>query len=351
MSDSSIYIIYADGKGNVTLSPRRGVGQVEPEYHRGENLTLLEGSGVTADRMVANVMCSNCERWDGGSTDFSSASGSWIYASRSGDPMESPDLDASIEEHNEDHAAFTWDYTSAKGGDSVNPFVAKQKTSGGSSSGNGGSNSGDGGVSSAPAPVSNPSQSGDSDDSSGTNTDMLVTAHGALAAITFLVLFPVGAALIRIPGMSVWFHAGVQIFSYCCFIAAAGIGIYLATTMDYLTKAHPVIGMVLLAVLFFQPMFGTLHHRAYKKQQGRTHVSYVHVWLGRLAVVLGMINGGLGIQLAGDVSMGYTIAYGVVAGVMGLVFVGIAVYGEMVASRRKATAYGEDGRRKERNGS
>jgi hypothetical protein len=319
MTGANIFVMYTDGNGNVTVSPRLGRGHFEPEHDRTANITVLEGSGVTRNRMVANVLCSNCERWNGGNTDFTSSSGSWIHASSSGSPIDSTDLNAEIEIH-QDQGAFTWDYSSAQGGANVNPFVTQ-----GRSSSNGGAAGGDQ-VSSAPSGSTN---TDDSDKSSSVSqTSMMVTAHGTLAAVAFLVLFPIGAVLLRIPALGVWVHAGVQIFAYLMFITAAGLGINLAVEYRRLSNHHAIIGMVLLGVLFFQPLGGLLHHRAYKAKQSRSGVSYAHIWLGRAAVILGMINGGLGIQLAGDVPQGYLIAYAVVAGVMGLLFIGTMIYGE-----------------------
>jgi len=338
MAGSNIFVIYADGQGNVTLSPRHGVGHFEPEHDRSANVTLLEGSGVSNGRMVANVLCTNCGQWQGGSTDFTASSGDWIRASLSGSALNSASATEKISQHS-DYGSFSWDYSSAQGGSSSNPFVARQGTSG---------STGVAPVSPAPTSSSGNSNSGGDSASSSTSaaskSDMIITAHGALAAITFLVLFPLGAALVRIPGVSVWAHAGVQILAYCCFIAAAGLGIWFAQSDNSLTEAHPTIGMVLLGVLFFQPLGGMLHHRAYKVEQSRTAVSYLHVWLGRLAVLLGIINGGLGIQLAGNVSRGYKIAYSVVAGVVGALFLGIIVYGEIQAKRRLVTGRRGDGK-------
>ena len=312
MTGANIFVIYEDGQGNVTLSPRHGAGEFEPEHDTTANVTLLEGSGVSNGKMVANVLCSNCERWSGGTTDFTGSSGDWIHASLPGDPLDSTQVDAEIDQH-QDHGSFTWDYTSAQGGTNVNPFLSR---------------SNNGSVSTPPSTTT--SGSGDSDsESTGSASDMLVEAHGSLAAIAFVVGFPIGTVLLRIPNMSIWVHAGVQIFSYLCFIAAAGLGIYIAKVQDQLMNHHPIIGIVLLAVLFFQPLFGVLHHQMFKRKQGRGVFSYLHIWEGRLAVLLGIINGGLGLQLAGDVGRWYTIVYGVFAGLMGLVFLGSVIYGEV----------------------
>lgn len=48
-----------------------------------------------------------------------------------------------------------------------------------------------------------------------------------------------------------------------------------------------------------QPIIGVVHHRGYKKTQSRSLFSYAHIWYGRSVMVLGIVNGGLGLQLAG----------------------------------------------------
>jgi sulfite exporter TauE/SafE len=73
-------------------------------------------------------------------------------------------------------------------------------------------------------------------------------------------------------------------------------------------------------VLFLlQPLGGLLHHRLYLQTGGRTPVSHLHIWLGRAALICGIINGGLGLKLSQNTTGG-EIAFGVVAGVMMLVY-------------------------------
>ncbi len=55
------------------------------------------------------------------------------------------------------------------------------------------------------------------------------TIHGILAALAFVVLFPVGSIFMRlIPGRAaVWFHALTQMIAFILFIAAVALGIQL----------------------------------------------------------------------------------------------------------------------------
>jgi hypothetical protein len=93
---------------------------------------------------------------------------------------------------------------------------------------------------------------------------------------------------------------------------------------------------VVFVVLLLQPFLGVLHHMLYKKYNSRTMWSYAHIWLGRGAITLGMINGGLGLQLADSMHMSSRpgiIAYGVIAGIMWLAWVAASIVGE----RRRKT--------------
>lgn len=59
----------------------------------------------------------------------------------------------------------------------------------------------------------------------------------------------------------------------------------------------------------------------------------MHLWLGRAAITLGIINGGLGLKLANDSPRAGFIAYGVIAGVVWLVWVTAIVLGEKRRAR------------------
>lgn len=93
---------------------------------------------------------------------------------------------------------------------------------------------------------------------------------------------------------------------------------------------HTVFGTVIVALFVLQPFLGLIHHNFYKKYQKRTGISHTHIWFGRIIMVLAIINGGLGLQLAAN-STGGEIAYGVIAGVVML------AYAIIVVVKRKET--------------
>ena len=106
----------------------------------------------------------------------------------------------------------------------------------------------------------------------------------------------------------------------------------------------------------------------YKRRHARTRWATAHVWFGRIVITLGIINGGLGLELSGNTKKG-EIAYGVVAGVVWLLWmtvvclkrnkdtkrgVGMGESGEKVfgghgrggpASSEEATSRRRDGRK------
>jgi hypothetical protein len=90
---------------------------------------------------------------------------------------------------------------------------------------------------------------------------------------------------------------------------------------------------VVFAALFFQPILGLIHHSQFKKLRRRQVWSHLHLWNGRIMIPLGIINGGLGLRMAGA-SNGIKTAYGAVAGVLGGLWLLVAIFSEV--RRRKA---------------
>ena len=89
--------------------------------------------------------------------------------------------------------------------------------------------------------------------------------------------------------------------------------------MQLHNNTHPILGTVIVAGLLLQPFLGFINHWNFRKTQGPTAWTHIHVWYGRILVLLGMINGGLGLKLAAN-STGGMIAYGVIAGVIGVTY-------------------------------
>lgn len=54
------------------------------------------------------------------------------------------------------------------------------------------------------------------------------TVHGILAAILFVGVLPLGAILVRVAKRHAWLHGVVQVVALAGYVAAAGLGIWLA---------------------------------------------------------------------------------------------------------------------------
>ncbi|KAG8530205.1 uncharacterized protein KY384_004705 [Bacidia gigantensis] len=156
-------------------------------------------------------------------------------------------------------------------------------------------------------------------------------AHGCLMALAFVIFYPLGGILVRLLHVkgTVWIHAGVQAFAYTLTIAGMGCGVYVTGPYGYnLDHKHTIIGLTVIAAFFIQPFFGVIHHAVFKKTGRRSFWSDIHVWFGRLVLTLGIINGGLGFDWAANTTGG-EIAYGVVAGVVWVGWIGVAVWSDV----------------------
>lgn len=249
-----------------------------------------------------------------------------------GQAVNSNDLSVSLQQHNQ-FGMMNLNLQSATGGSSTNPFlgvVASQTSSSNTGSGDSGSGSNGSGNSSG-------SSNSGSGSSGRSRSAMILMAHGILMSLAFAVLYPLGAIIIRLLHFKgvVWIHAGWMATTYLLVIAGMGLGVYIAVNEDLLDSAHAIIGLVVVGSLILQPVTGLLHHKLYKSRGGPNGATPVHVWWGRAIITLGIINGGLGLKLAANTRNG-EIAYGVVAGVMWIVWMAVAVFGTLRKGRGKS---------------
>ncbi|GJC80068.1 cellobiose dehydrogenase [Colletotrichum tofieldiae] len=56
MSNSNMFLMYTDGNGNVTVSPRTARGHNMPTLSQSTSLQLLAGSGIENGKMIANLL-------------------------------------------------------------------------------------------------------------------------------------------------------------------------------------------------------------------------------------------------------------------------------------------------------
>lgn len=302
MAGSNIFVVYTSGN-EVTVSPRSGVGQIQPLYNKDAQITILNGSGIHDGVITANVRCDTCIQWSGGSENVNSSSSSWIWAVKYGQPLSSTSTSEPIA-HHDDRGVVTVNMKQATGGNSENPFAKMVQTS----------------------------VSVGEEDPSFANIRNTInrkkTAHAALMVLVFVVMFPFFALGLHVfpSKWTVNIHGTFQLSSLVVSIAGLGVGISLAQEIELIDSYHAIIGMVVVAgLVLFQPALGILQHRYFRKTGEKGLFAYTHRWLGRTMIVLGVVNVGLGFRLAQG-PRGAIIATSVVAGVIAVFYISVVAW-------------------------
>lgn len=326
MQGSNIFVVYGNGNGNnVTVSPRLGGPHVEPLFNSQAQVSLLDGSGISNGTITANIRCDSCITWSGGKEDVKSSSTSWVWAVKYGKLIHSDSVSATITQHDLSGLASV-NLQAATGGNTDNPFST---TSSGSSASSASSNP------SSPQPVVTTSST--------QSTDRKRIAHAAIMIIVMVVLFPSFALGIHLlpSSLAVVLHAWLQVFTLALAITGFGLGISLSVNSYPITSSsyHQIIGIIVVSSLvLFQPAMGLLQHRYWRKKGQKGMFAYAHRWLGRTMIILGIVNAGLGFYFTGIGSSmapkGAVIAYGVVAGIVGVGY--ILTVGFLARRRRHA---------------
>lgn len=328
MAGANMLLMYSSSSSNVTISPRLGQGEFEPDYNPSAQITLLEGSGITSQgQMVANIRCDSCISWSGGSLDPTDTSSDWIYSIKEGSSVDSSDLSENLPQH-DTFGTFNLDLTKGTGGSSSNPFVAASSSSSPSSGGESSSpaantaSATESGSSPSPTSVSGPvtvpsgvSSGGTSSGTFSTPVDTTRAAHAAIMSAVFVVFFPLFALTLYLPTTKRvrYIHAPLQVISIILMLVGLGLGVKLGHSVEKLDGYHQIIGYILVAVLLgFQPAFGLYQHLYFHRTGGRSALGPVHQWLGRIAIIVGMVNGGLGFMQSGSVGSSYVPNYAVV---------------------------------------
>lgn len=261
MAGANVFVLYqsADGK-NVTLSKRHASGNYQPTVDSSIDATLLEGSGIIGGKMVANVRCSTCLSWDGGSISPTGTDTKWIWSVRKGTPIMSDDAGYNIVQHNF-YGDFNFDLTKAVDATgSQNPLYAASQHTGSSNSTTAGSGAG-------------ASTGATEGTSSATPSKSYSIAHGVLMSAAFLIIMPAGALLKRL-GFSKRSamvsnptsannrfrslpHAIVELFAVTEITVGLGLGLYVANKKDLLRdRAHTALGLVIFSFVILQALGG-----------------------------------------------------------------------------------------------
>lgn len=169
--------------------------------------------------------------------------------------------------------------------------------------------------------------------------NMILSAHAVFACFTFVIFLPLGGIAIRMIQTKICptlkLHIGLQIAAYVSYVIATGVGIWLALhgAPGAINKTHPVLGLFIFTLLPLQAIAGYWHHLTFVAKGTRSIGSYIHLWMGRLIISFGLLNGIFGFQMAGNASSGEAGACYFFGSVMWLAYIFCIWKGE---KRRKA---------------
>ncbi|KAI1389421.1 putative iron reductase domain protein [Hypoxylon trugodes] len=286
MAGALILLVYPSASGNnVTLSPRLGSGHTEPVYTPDIKIEALSGTGLNNDTYTFNGRCSSCRSWlDGsGKIDVKSTTQNMLYATGEDDNnLKSDSFEAPLKMHY-NYGTFTMDMVHATGPAGV-PIIDTAEDS------------------KLVATVQGLSKEG--------KKDVKAMMHAIIMVLTFVGLYPFGVFVLRLGSWVRW-HGINQAFAFVLTIIGSSLGFSISGTYNRSKKfntAHQVIGILIFIFIFAQFAIGFLNHRKFKQTQQKTKMAPIHVWMGRVIIIMGVINGFLGFPLAQSSQFNYVLA-------------------------------------------
>ena len=129
-------------------------------------------------------------------------------------------------------------------------------------------------------------------------------------------------------------HAPIQWIGFVMMVGGMALGIRIAHDLGYLSgpnHAHIIVGLLVTStIILVQPAMGILQHLHFKKTGRKSTFGYIHRWVGRSAIMLGIINAGLGFELARntdiDVSTGTYVKNFAILAVLAVVCLALLSY-------------------------
>jgi Cytochrome domain of cellobiose dehydrogenase/Eukaryotic cytochrome b561 len=279
MKGALMFVAYTSQSGtNVTISPRVGTGHDEPKFTSDVDVKVLEGSFVDNESYNINAQCTRCRSWPlaaggQGTVDVASTAQPMIYAiGENSMSVKTDSQEATIREHAE-YGSFTIDLKAATG---------------------------DAGV-----PTKTTAEAGVTHGDASGSGHLGNVFHGLIMGACFVILFPLGALLIRLPvRLAFWLHVIWQSCTVFGVLVGFSLGIYISVKNNNhpkLDSAHQGLGIAITLLVLIQPTLGFLHHRIYKRTASPTLLGKIHrLYLGPGIILLGIVDGALGLNLAAD---------------------------------------------------
>ena len=119
--------------------------------------------------------------------------------------------------------------------------------------------------------------------------------HGLIMTVVFLVLYPMGAILIRSGESRAFnFHWTTQAFASVFVVLGAIIGVMQSSSISVM---HQYLGFAIMASIALQILLGWRHHVRWLATKTKSWISTAHIWLGRALLAAGYVNLVLGMIL------------------------------------------------------
>jgi Cytochrome domain of cellobiose dehydrogenase/Eukaryotic cytochrome b561 len=123
--------------------------------------------------------------------------------------------------------------------------------------------------------------------------------HGLLTSLAFLLLYPLGALLLRTSDPRAFnFHWTTQAFASVLLVLGATLGWVLSRKIELV---HQLVGLAIVGAVGVQLLLGWRHHVRFlrTKRSGGSWMAKGHVWIGRMLMGLGWVNVLLGLCARG----------------------------------------------------
>jgi hypothetical protein len=125
--------------------------------------------------------------------------------------------------------------------------------------------------------------------------DWMWHLHGLCMCLSFLLLYPLGAALIRTSDSRAFnFHWTTQAFASFIVFVGGVIGYWQSSSISV---PHQYLGIAIMIAIAGQIVLGWRHHVNYLKFARKTNLIRMHIWLGRIIFIAGFVNIIMGLLL------------------------------------------------------
>ncbi|EUC33034.1 hypothetical protein COCCADRAFT_26609 [Bipolaris zeicola 26-R-13] len=340
MAGSVMLIVYRNESANgITLSTRLASGENQPDYSSQIDCKLLSGtvdkdaqsstmkerssssSSSSSDFFSTNIHCTNLQSLGqhDGTLSFANQQQNFIYAlgpsASSSNSLSSNSPLANLQQHSSTGKFWV---------DMVNATSVSSTSTNGSQVG----------VPSGAALLTAQNTG------TGGGSDAMSAVHAAFMLLAFVIVFPLGAVLLRWTKNGVRAHWIVQSAGLVLTIVGGGLGIALSEQNDdqsSYSSAHQILGLIVFGLVFVQWALGMWHHLQYKRYQRPTVFAKIHRVVGPVILIIGFVNGFLGNNLSGDDD--HNKWQGAVVGVVAVLIIGLLGWKEL--KRRKMEKRGE----------